>query len=95
MRRKRSLWFALSLLVVLALGSAKANDRDEAVLTVQVSAAEHEVAEGYFSLGDTATVMAKPGSELYRFLARHRGHSVKITLVENGTRQLSRLDRER
>jgi hypothetical protein len=95
MRRRRSLWFALSLLVLMALAGVKASDRDETVLTVRVSAAEHEVAEGYFSLGDTATVMAKPGSELYRFLVRQRGHSIKITLVENAGRQVSRLDRDR
>jgi hypothetical protein len=91
MRRYRNLWFALSILVLIALTSVWASDRDEAVLTVQVSAAEHEAIEGYFSLGDTATVMVKPGSDLYKFLSRQRGHSVKITLVENSGRQVSRL----
>jgi hypothetical protein len=93
MRRYGSLWFALSILVLIALTSVWASDRDEAVLTVQVSAAEHEAIEGYFSLGDSATVMAKPGSDLYKFLSRQRGHSVKITLVENSGRQISRLGR--
>jgi hypothetical protein len=93
MRRKRSLWIALSFLVLLGLSGVRANDRDETVLTVQVSAAEHEAVEGYFSLGETATVMAKPGSDLYKFLSRQRGHSIKITLVENSGRQLSRLDK--
>ena len=94
MRRRQSLWFALSLLVLLALTGLRASDREETVLTVQVSSAEHEAAEGYFSLGDTATVMAKPGSDLYRFLSRHRGRSIKITLAENTSRQLSRIDKE-
>ena len=75
MRRRRDLWFALSLLVLVALAGLRASDRDETILTVQVSSAEHEVAEGYFSLGDTATVMAKPGTDLYRFLSRQRGRS--------------------
>ncbi len=94
MRRRQSLWFALSLLVLMALGAVRASDREETVLTVQVSSAEHEAAEGYFSLGDTATMMAKPGSDLYRFLSRHRGRSIKITLAENTGRQLSRIDKE-
>ena len=93
MGRKRNVWCAVLLFVLVALASARANDQDETVLTVQVSAAEHEVAEGYFSLGDTTTVMAKPGSELYRFLARQRGRSIKVTLTPVGDRQLSRVQR--
>ena len=91
MGRTRTLWFALSLLFFMALAAVAASDKEEMTLTVQISAAEHEVAEGYFSLGDTGTIMAKPGSDLFRFLARHRGHSVKITLAENAGRQLSSL----
>jgi hypothetical protein len=95
MARKRNLGFASAVLLLAAFATTGANDHDEAVITVQVSAAEHELAEGYFSLGDTATVVAKPGSDLYKFLARQRGHRVTITLVENGARQLSRLDGSR
>jgi hypothetical protein len=57
-----------------------------------VSAADHELSEGYFSLGDSATIMAKPGSDLYRFLVRQRGRKVKVLLTEAGP-ELSRLDR--
>jgi hypothetical protein len=85
-------WLTLALLLV-GLSVGWANDRDETILTVQVTAADHEVEEGYFSLGDTATVMAKPGSELHRFLSRQRGRKVKITLTESAARELSRLDR--
>ena len=49
--------------------------------------------EGYFSLGDSATVLVKPGSDLYRFLARQRGHQVKILLQESKGTELSRLER--
>lgn len=91
MTRKRNLGLAAAMLMMAGFSTVRANDHDETTMTVQVSSAEHELAEGYFSLGDTATVMAKPGSELYRFLARQRGHSVKITLAENGSRQVSRL----
>jgi hypothetical protein len=92
MRRRRSVWCAVLLFVLMGLAT-RASDKDETVLTVQVSAAEHEAAEGYFSLGDTTTVMAKPGSDLYRFLARQRGHAIKITLTSSGERQLSRVER--
>ena len=93
MKRRRTLWFAIVLLILLGLSATRANDQNETVLTVQVSAAEHEAAEGYFALGDSATVMAKPGSDLYRFLARERGHSIKITLSRSAARQLSRVER--
>lgn len=92
MRIAMAAWLTLALILV-GLGVGWANDRDETILTVQVSAADHEVEEGYFSLGDTVTVMVKPGSELHRFLSRQRGRKVKITLTENAGRELSLLDR--
>ncbi len=85
-------WLTLALILV-ALSVGRAFERDETVLTVKVSSADHETEEGYFSLGDNATVMVKPGSELYRFLSRQRGHKVKIVLQEAGGAELSRLER--
>jgi len=85
-------WLTLAVILV-ALSVGRAFDRDETVLTVKVSSADHETEEGYFSLGDNATVMVKPGSELYRFLSRQRGHKVKIVLQEAGGPELSRLER--
>jgi hypothetical protein len=84
-------WMALAL-VLIGLRASGAADRDETVVTVQVTSADHELEEGYFSLGDNATLMAKPGSDLYRFLARQRGRKVKILLTEAGP-ELSRLER--
>ena len=49
-----------SCLVLTAFSAGRAYDRDETSLTVQVSSADHELEEGYFSLGDKATVMARP-----------------------------------
>jgi len=69
-------------LVLAGLAAGFALDRDETTVTVQVTSADHEVQEGYFSLGDNVTVMAKPGTDLYRFLARQRGNKVKIQLSE-------------
>jgi hypothetical protein len=85
-------WLTLAFLLV-ALSVGRAADRDETVLTVKVSSADHETQEGYFSLGDNATLMVKPGSELYQFLTRQRGRKVKIVLQEAGGAELSRLER--
>jgi hypothetical protein len=85
-------WLTLALLLI-GLSVGRASSRDETALTVQVSSADHEQAEGYFSLGDNATVMAKPGTDLYRFLTRQRGHKVKIVLQESRGPELSKLER--
>jgi hypothetical protein len=79
---------------VLGFTIGHANDRDEAIMTVQVSSADHEALEGYFTLGDNATVMVKPGSDLYKFLSRQRGRKVKVVLTEaTSGPELSRLQR--
>ena len=80
-------------LVVAAFAVGRASDRDEAVVTAQVSSADHELLEGYFTLGDSATVMAKKGSALYNFLSRQRGKKIKLVLTESSGPELSRLDR--
>lgn len=85
------LLMVLMLLVGLTIG--RASDRDETVVTAQVSSAEHETQEGYFSLGSDATVLAKPGSELHRFLTRQNGRRIRVTLTLVDERQLSRLGR--
>ena len=81
------------ILTVLAYAAGAASDRDEAVLTVQVGSADHEIQEGYFSLGESATVMVKPGSPLFNFLVRQRGRTVKVVVSEATTPGLSRLER--
>jgi hypothetical protein len=81
------------MLVVAAFAVGRASDRDEAVMTVQVSSADHELLEGYFTLGDSATVMTKKGSALYNFLSRQRGKKIKLVLTESSGPELSRLDR--
>jgi hypothetical protein len=91
----RKLLTVLGALVLILVGftAGRANDRDETIMSVQVSSADHELLEGYFTLGDSATVVAKPGSDLYKFLARQRGRKVKVVLTEAGGPELSRLDR--
>ena len=91
-RRATAVWMTLAL-VLAALSVGLATGRDETTVTVQVSAADHELQEGYFTLGDSVTVMVKPGSDLHRFLARQRGRKVRISLSEAVHPELSRLDR--
>jgi hypothetical protein len=84
---------AVVLTLLLSSNHGQASERDQALMTVQVSSADHEALEGYFTLGDSATVMVKPGSDLYNFLSRQRGRKVKITLEEASGPELSRLER--
>jgi hypothetical protein len=81
-------------LLLIGVGIGRASDRDEATITVQVNSAEHELQDGYFALGEQGTVMARPGSDLFKFLSRQRGQRVKIVLTQSEARELSRLRRE-
>ena len=92
MRIAMGAWFLLAL-ILFGLGVGWASDRDETIVTVQVTSADHELEEGYFSLGDTTTLMAKPGTDLHRFLSRQRGKKIKIVMTEADTRELSQLRR--
>ena len=91
--RNRLTLFVGAVLVLVGFAIGRASERDETTVTVQVSSADHEVTEGYFSLGDSATLMVKPGTDLHRFLSRQRGRKVKITMTEDGGPALSRLAR--
>jgi hypothetical protein len=91
-RNAMTAWMVLALLL-FGLGIGRASDTDETTLTMQVTSADHEIQEGYFSLGDSATVMAKPGTDLHRFLARNRGRKIRIVLSEADTRELSQIRR--
>jgi hypothetical protein len=91
--RKVSVVVVALTLLLTGYGLGRASEKDEAVVTVKVTSADHEVQEGYFSLGENTTVMVKPGSDLFRFLSRHRGSTITVTLAEGARRELSRLDR--
>jgi len=92
MKHASTAWVTLALLL-MALAAGRTSDKDETVVTVQVSSADHEVQEGYFALGEQATVMVKPGSDLYRFLSRQRGRKVRIVLTEASAPELARIER--
>lgn len=95
--RKAMIGWMMFAALLLGLSIGRAADRDETTLTAQITSAEHETAEGYFSIGSDATVIAKPGTELQRFLARQNGKKVRITLTLANTEstKLERLERER
>jgi hypothetical protein len=80
-------------IIFIGLVVGRASERDETTVTVQVSSADHELQEGYFTLGDGMTVMVKPGSDVHRFLTRHRGRKIKISLTDASVPELSRLAR--
>ena len=87
-------WMVLALFLVgISIGRAAEREKDETVVTVQVSSADHELQEGYFALGEQATVMVKPGSDLYQFLSRQRGKKVRIVLTEATPIELSKIER--
>ena len=85
-------WLVVAALL-LGMSIGRAADTDEAVFTAKVSSADHETDEGYFALGKDTTVLAKPGTDLHRFLTRQKGREVRITLTLVDGRQLSRLER--
>ena len=91
---RRSLIAALFILLTLGgFAVGRASNTDEAIITVQVTSADHEAIEGYFSLGDNTTLIVKPDTDLYHFLNRRRGQKITIKMTDAGP-QLSRFDRQ-
>ena len=84
-----------ALVFVATLGASAVGQSEvpqEILVTVEVTSSDHEAQEGYFSLGDGATVMVKPGTDLYQYLNRRRGQKITIRMTETA-RQVSRLTR--
>jgi hypothetical protein len=50
-------------------------------VVADLTAADHEVEEGYFALGQKATLMAPPGSSLHGWLSTHRGQRVRVLIT--------------
>jgi hypothetical protein len=92
--RRRGLIAALFILLTLGgFAVGRASSTDEAIITVEVTSADHEAIEGYFSLGDNTTLIVKPDTDLYHFLYRRRGQKITIKMTDAGA-HLSRLDRQ-
>jgi hypothetical protein len=81
MRRSKTAWILLALFLVgagVATGYAMG---DETVVIAEITAADHEVEEGYFALGQKATLIAQPGTKLHEWLANHRGQRVRVLIA--------------
>ncbi|MGH9313381.1 MAG: hypothetical protein ACRD09_11335 [Vicinamibacterales bacterium] len=77
-------WILLTLFLA-GLGVTAQTMGDETVVVAELTAADHEVEEGYFALGQKATLIAQPGTKFHGWLANHRGQRVRvlITVADN------------
>ena len=80
-------------LLLFGFAIGRASDRDEIAVAVQVTSSDHELENGYFSLGESATLITRPGTEFHRFLSRQVGRNVRIVLTTADAPELSRLHR--
>jgi hypothetical protein len=77
---------AWTLLALILLGLSFTTKAEQAnIVSGVVSAADHEVEEGYFALGSDITVVAKPGSALHQWLSANRNQRVTITVERDVT----------
>jgi len=79
MRLLMASWILFALLLV-GLSATVRSQADEASVVADLTAADHEVDEGYFAIGQKATLIAQPGSALHTWLARHRGQRVRVLI---------------
>jgi hypothetical protein len=80
MRHLMVAWILLALILV-GLSATVRSQTDETVFVADLTAADHEVVEGYFALGQKATVIAQPGTPLYKWLSTHRGQRVRVLIA--------------
>jgi hypothetical protein len=82
----RAALVALVALIVVTVGFSRvAGAPEEATATGVVTSADHEIEEGYFTLGENVTVVAKPGTPLHDWLRERKGKKVTVTLQESAT----------
>ena len=77
--RRQVLWVLVGLFLG-ALGGAMATGLDETAVVAKLTSADHEVEEGYFSVGESAEVVARPGSALHQWLSAHRDRKVRLLI---------------
>ena len=82
----RSRVFVWTLLVVGLLGlGLQASDSLDVV--GQVSASEPDIEEGYFAVGQNVMLIAKPGTDLHKWMEAHIGENLRITVQVEGSTQ--------
>jgi hypothetical protein len=74
----------LLALALFGLAAAAQTRSEDTTVVADLTAADHEVAEGYFALGQKASLIAPPGTPLHDWLNENRGRRVRvhITIVE-------------
>lgn len=75
-RRVLVLLLLLPLLVMLGRSLTASG----ATMRGYLSAAAHEVEEGYFSIGPDSYLIVKPGSEMHRWLSQNLGKTVTLSV---------------
>lgn len=82
LRRGWLVWTGLALLVMAfsAFGAFTLHAEDAMTVTGQVSATDQEADEGYFAVGHETMIVARPGSDLHKWLRGHAGQRVTLTL---------------
>lgn len=82
----RSRLIVWTWLVVALLGlGLQASDSIDA--TGQISASEPDTEEGYFAVGQNVMLIAKPGTDLHKWMAGHIGQNVRISVQVEGNTQ--------
>jgi hypothetical protein len=73
-------WILFALLLV-GLSATAYTRTDDTMVVAELNAADHEAEEGYFALGQKATLIAQPGSRLHGWLTNHRGQRVRVLIT--------------
>jgi hypothetical protein len=81
MRRSTTARILLALFLVSVGVATGYTMADETVVVGEITAADHEAEEGYFALGQKATLIAQPGTKLHGWLANHRGQRVRVLIA--------------
>ncbi len=66
--------------VVLAVVGWRVSAQSGTSMVGHLSAAAHEVEEGYFSIGPESYVIVKPGSGMHAWLTAHLGREVTVSV---------------
>lgn len=80
MRSLMVAWILFALILV-GLSATAYTKTDDTTVVAELTAADHEVDEGYFALGQKATLIAPPGSRLHDWLTTHRGQRVRVLIT--------------
>jgi hypothetical protein len=71
----------LLALLLVGLAATAQTRSEETTVVADLTAADHEVDEGYFALGQKATLIASPGTKLHDWLTTHRGQRVRVLIM--------------